>query len=214
MEPVMFLQWLPDGEYKEALTVLVEVSRSLNVRYRDVRDKDQASREISDWFAQPGDNAQYLFIGAHGITDGGICIGIGATGEDHEHLSWQELWEVVHSLDGGLWLGACRSSECAAGFDPLIADSRAPRHPYIVGFERDIDACEIKVVLRQLVGLAQRAGVHVDEELALVLAAVPGTRVELWYPARTNAGLRKYIRQEDFPAEVGGSLIDFLQRGG
>ncbi len=211
MEPVMFLQWLPDDEYKEALAVLVDVSNEINVRYRDVQCKDQALAAICEWLDQ--DNAQYLFIGAHGIKDGGDCIGIGATGDDQDHFTWQELWGLVHGLDGGLWLGACRSSECAAGFDPFLGNSAASRHPYIVGFSEDICAGEIEKVLRKFVEFAQRADIHVDEEINLIRAEIGETSVEMFYPARLKPGERKYVSEEAFPEEVGRSLRDFLKTG-
>src|SRR5437868_1437434 len=108
-KPILLLQWLPPGEYRDARKALAEFAATVNIEYADVQTKASAKQAFDKWLATSDGNTQFPFIGGHGVQDAGKSIGIGATGNPDEFATWSELWQWMASgkVSGGLWLGGC-----------------------------------------------------------------------------------------------------------
>jgi hypothetical protein len=215
--PICLLQWLRPGEYREIRASLQKFAAEINIKHSDVQTEEQASQALKSWFQGSVGNAQFCFIGAHGLrTLRGTTVGIGATGRTGGHASWRELWNwfAREELIGGLWLGACRSSEAAAALSPLLATAVRPAIPYIYGFKDEIyPAPEIEQILLKLIEFTRMDPVvWLDEELKLLRAAVPGTAIELYYPASTSPHRVEYLNVDQLPARMGITFRQLLER--
>jgi hypothetical protein len=214
--PILLLQWLAPNEYHETRNVLSEFAKKVNIRHANVQLTAAAAQAVEDWLLTNPSNTQYPFIGAHGIkAPNGKCIGIGASGKQDEFAPWTEVWDWFRkgTVSGGLWLGACRSSEAAVALSPLLATALRYVIPYIVGFREEIYTPEIERILVQLIRNTDtdKKVVYLDEELAVLRAAVKDTAVELFYPAHTLAGSVEYVNVDDFEEKVGISFRSHLE---
>ena len=118
--------------------------------------KSEAEDALRTWFRDSAGNTQYCFIGAHGIVDStGTAIGIGASGEATEFVDWKELWKwfAQGELTGGLWLGACRSTDAAVALSPFLTNVQIAI-PQIYGFSDSIYPPEILLILLKLIAFS------------------------------------------------------------
>jgi hypothetical protein len=174
----------------------------------------EAKSALEEWFQDGSDNKQYCFIGAHGIPGpDGTAIGIGASRNSDEFVSWKELWSwFSHGrLEGGLWLGACKSSDAATALSPFLSSGPASiRHIY--GFSGEIYPKEIKQVLLKLLEFTSiNNRPYLDEELALLRKAIPNTKIELYYPACTLARVHEFVNVDEMPEKIGITFRKLLE---
>jgi hypothetical protein len=213
--PILLLQWLPAGEYRETQTALAQFAPKVNIDHVDVLTKEQAKRAIEKWLLANKGNTQYLFVGAHGIPDDhGKIIGIGASSASDEFATWHEIWQWMGKgeITGGLWLGACDSADAAKGFTPLLAGGACLVVKYIVGFNAEIWPKDIENVLLRLLGNTSPDNiVYLDEELELIRQDVPDTKAVMFYPAHTKAGSSEYVNVDEFEHHVGKSFRQHLE---
>jgi hypothetical protein len=212
--PISLIQWLKSDEYHETQVALATFADEVNIYHRDVLTKAEAARAVRTWFQESTGNTQYCFLGTHGITDqAGTAIGIGASGNADEFVAWQELWEwYAHcELEGGLWLGACKSSDAAAALSPFLASKPQLAIPHIYGFAESIYPSEIQQILLKLLEFTRIENPPwLDEELVQLRAAVPGTKIELYYPASTLAGSSEYVNVDEMPEKTGVTFRQLL----
>ncbi len=216
--PISLIQWLTeDDEHRETQVALARFADEVNIHHADVLTRVQAGDALRTWFRDSAGNAQYCFIGAHGVTDSmGVAIGIGASGKATEFVDWQELWNwfAQGDLRGGLWLGACKSSEAAAALSPFLTGVQTAI-PHIYGFSDSIYPAEIRQILLKLIGFTSIDNPPwLDEELEQLRAAVPGTKIELFYPASTKSGTREYVNVDDMLERVGLTFRQLLEQKG
>lgn len=213
--PISLIQWLRPGEYHETQVALAAFAGEVNIYHSDVLTKAEAARALQTWFQENVGNTQYCFLGAHGITEGaGAVIGIGASGKAGEFVSWQELWDwyAQGELKGGLWLGACKSSSVAAALSPFLTGTPQLAIPYIYGFGESIYPSEIQQILLKLLEFTRIENPPwLDEELAQLRTAVPGTKIELYYPASTSTGRREYVNVDEMPQKIGATFRRLLE---
>ena len=202
-KPIVFIQWLKPSEYSEARAVIREyATRDDEIAFHDVATKAEAVAVLRQ---HSGDgDCQFLFIGTHGGVNG-----IGTSSSDL--LTWRELWNEICKWRERpvLWLGACRSSLCAAAWTPLPTDKQAVQ--WIVGFATPIYPKEIKNILGRLVGMTTVSPiVFVDEEIPRLRKEFPSTQAEMFYPAHFD---RKngFLKTDDFMSKLGVTFKVFLQ---
>ena len=193
-KPLLLLQWLQDGEYKETRSALAKYSGGVNIEPADVTTKVDAVGAIRNWLSE-NSNTQYMFIGTHGIRDENKnCIGLGATGADY--LDWHELLNLLRVAESPpvLWLGACKSSEVANAWTRLSL--QAPPVSWIVGFTESIYPSEIERVLDQLLRMSSFSDfVFLDEELPKIRELIPGASVDYYYPISDREGRIIYANE-------------------
>jgi hypothetical protein len=213
--PISLIQWLKPGEYRETREALISFADEVNIYHADVLTKAQAQKALRTWFEESAGNSQYCFIGAHGITGpAGTAIGIGASEEATEFVEWQELWNWFEEgeLTGGLWLGACRSSDAAAALSPFLRGVNTAI-PHIYGFSEPIYPAEIEQILLKLLEFTSIDNPPwLDEELAQLRAAAPDTKIELFYPASTMNGTREYMNVDDMPRMINKTFRELLEQ--
>ncbi len=117
-EPISLIQWVGQHEYKEAAKVAEKYGHEVHLYHREVGGKDEAEIAIRDWL-NGNANAQHCFLGTHGVREEetGETLGIGATGDPETFALWSDVWRWFDRrplFEGGLWLGACRSSAAAS----------------------------------------------------------------------------------------------------
>jgi hypothetical protein len=215
--PISLIQWLEPDEYREAQDALNAFEHEVNIYHADVLTKQEAKSALEAWFRDGSGNKQYCFLGAHGITDpDGTAIGIGSSGKPDRFVSWEELWNWYSQweLEGGLWLGACKSSEAAAALSPFLRSGPVSiRHFY--GFSKSIYPDEIRQVLQKLLEFTRIESLpYLDEELALLRAAIPGTTIELHYAAHTLAGVTEFVNVDEMPEKLGITFRQLLENNG
>jgi hypothetical protein len=214
--PISLIQWLKPDEYHETQVALATFAGEVNIYHFDVLTKEGAARALQTWLKESAGNTQYCFLGAHGITDpAGTAIGIGASEDVDESVTWQELWNwfAQGELKGGLWLGACKSSNAAAALSPFLAGNPQLAIPHIYGFAESIYPSEIEQVLVKLLEFSRIENPPLlDEELAQLRAAVPRTRIELYYPASTLTGASEYVNLDEMPEKVGMTFRQLLEQ--
>jgi hypothetical protein len=175
----------------------------------------EAKSALDTWFRDGSVNKQYCFLGAHGIPDPeGTAIGIGASRNSDEFVSWEELWTWFShgKLEGGLWLGACKSSDAAAALSPFLSSGPVSiRHFY--GYSESISSKEIGQVLLKLLEFTSIDNFpSLDEELALLRKAIPNTKIELYYPARTLAGVNEFVNVDEMYEKIGSTFRELLEK--
>ena len=210
---------LPLGDYQETRAVLAQFAKSVNIEHSDdVKTKAQAEKAVAAWLTANQDNTQFPFIGAHGILDrNDKCIGLGASGGAGAFATWQEVWDWFSKgeVTVGLWLGACKSSDAAAAFSPIMAAGRRCPFEYILGFRESIYPKEIEAILRQSIKNTNlRNCVYLDQELDSLRAAAPGTTVEKFYRAHSLAKVVEYVNVDEFVKRVGVTFRKHLENGG
>jgi hypothetical protein len=206
--PISLIQWLPASEYQETQAILSSYAQTVNMFHRSVKSAADAQSAVSAWL-NGNTNSQYCFIGTHGSPDV-----IGASSQPGAFASWSEVWSWFsqHQLLGGLWLGACKSSSAAEAFSRLLS-TQGDVIPYFYGFSEEIYPREIEAILGCLIEFSDIN--HLSDlasELDLLRNAVPGTTVELYYPARTLNGAARYVSVDRFEEEVGDTFSDFLDQ--
>lgn len=182
----------------------------IDISHFDVHSKNEARRAISSWLNN-NPNSQFLFIGAHGITDHDRSIGLGSSAEDF--VTWQELWEWlgVALYAPVLWLGACKSSDAAIAWSPFPSSPR--RVEWIAGFRTAIYPIEIKKILLRLMRTTSiNPIIFVDDQLEYLRREIPATTVQLFSPAYTLNKQCEYVDVDEFDAKVGMSFRDFLNQ--
>jgi hypothetical protein len=212
--PISLIQWLEPNEYRETRDALNAFEHVVNIYHADVLTKLEAKSALEAWFQDGSGNKQYCFLGAHGITNpDGTAIGIGASGEPDEFVRWEELWNwyAQWELEGGMWLGVCKSSDAAAALSPFLSSGPVSiRHFY--GFSESIYPKEIRQVLLKLLEFTRIESLpYLDEELALLRAAIPGTTIELYYAANTLAGVYEFVNVDEMPEKVGMTFRQLLE---
>jgi hypothetical protein len=217
--PICLLQWLERGEYSETTAALATFAHKVNIEHAEVRTKLQAERFAREWFKNNDGNAQYCFVGSHGILDStGVAIGIGASSSADEYAEWKEIWDWCADghLIGGLWLGACKSSHAAAALSSVLGHALRPAIPYIYGFREEIYPYpEIEQILLKLIEFTDTDRiVSLPEELDLLRTAVPGTAIELYYPAALPGGRTEYVSVDLMPKEIGMTFPELLENQG
>jgi hypothetical protein len=216
ISPIALIQWLKPNEYRETKVALAKFAGEVNMYHSDVLTKEAAAHALQTWFQQSAGNTQYCFLGAHGITDqAGTAIGIGSSGRTGEFVTWQELWDwyAQCELEGGLWLGACKSSDAAAALSPFIAGKPQLAIPHIYGFSESIYPSEIQQILLKLLEFTSIDNpLCLDEELAQLRAAVPGTKIELYYPAATLTGSSEYVSVDEMLEKTGVTFRQLLEQ--
>jgi len=178
--------------------------------HRSVELAADAQSAVSEWL-NGNTNAQYCFIGTHGNTDL-----IGSSSQAGAFVSWDEVWSWFspHRLLGGLWLGACKSSSAAEAFSRLLS-TQGNVIPYFYGFAEEIYPPEIEAILGSLIEFSDADHLtDLASELNVLRSAVPGTKVELYYPAATRNGAARYVNFDRFEDEVGITFSEFLDRNG
>jgi hypothetical protein len=214
--PISLIQWLKPNEHHETKVALAKFASEVNIYCSDVLTKAEAAHALQTWFEQSTGNAQYCFLGAHGITDrAGTAIGIGSSEKAGEFVTWQELWNwyAQSELDGGLWLGACKSSDAAAALSPFIAGNPQLAIPYIYGFAESIYPSEIQQILLKLLEFTCFENPPwLDEELAQLRATVPGTKIELYYPASILTGGSEYVNVDEMLEKTGVAFCQLLEQ--
>jgi hypothetical protein len=218
--PISLIQWLKPDEYRETKPALARFADEVNIYHADVLTKKQAEDALQTWFRDSAGNSQYCFIGAHGVLGPtGAAIGIGASGEAGEFVDWQELWnwfaQDKRELRGGLWLGACKSSDAAVSLSPFLTSGLTVAIRYIYGFSDCIYPPEIEQILSKLL---EFTGIenppYLDEELEQLRVAVPNTKIELFYPASTKSGTSEYVNVDDMPEGIGKTFRQLLEDNG
>jgi hypothetical protein len=216
--PISLIQWLKAHEYRETKAALASYAEEVKIYCTDVSTKVQAEDALRTWSRDSAGNTQYCFIGAHGVEGpAGVAIGIGASGKATEFVDWQELWNWFEQgdLKGGLWLGACKSGDAAAALSPFLTSRARIAIPHIYGFSDPIYPIEIEQILSKLIEFTRINNFPwLDEELGQLRAAVPGTKIELFYPATTKDGTREYVNVDDMPDRVGLTFRQLLEREG
>jgi hypothetical protein len=213
--PISLVQWLKPGEYRETEVALRDFANEVSIYHADVLTKEEARSALAKWFQESAGNAQYCFIGAHGVTesDDGPAIGLGASGVPSEFVHWEELWNwfAQWQLKGGLWLGACKSSDAASALSPFLS-SGSMAIPHFYGFSESIYPPEIQQILSTLL---EFTGIeyppYLDEELALLRAALPATKIELYYPAHTLTGTNEFVNVDEMPERTGMTFSQLLE---
>jgi hypothetical protein len=212
--PMSLIQWLSAHEYKEAGQAVLAYKSEVDFFYRDLGLKQEAALAIGEWLAE-NDNTQNCFIGTHGIRNlNGEILGIGAAGDRDRFATWEEVWNWFGSgrFLGGLWLGSCYSSAAAEAFAPLWATSRQLLVPYIFGFSDSILPKEIEEILFKLIDFSDiNNRLYLDQQLDGLRRAVPGTKIELFYPAADKSGYQRYVNVDRFDEEVGISFSQHLE---
>jgi len=213
--PISLVQWLKPGEYRETEVALRDFTNEVSIYHADVLTKEEARSALAKWFQESAGNAQYCFLGTHGVTesDDGPAIGLGALGVPSKFVHWEELWNwfAQWELKGGLWLGACKSSDAASALSPFLS-SGSTAIPHVYGFSESIYPPEIQQILSKLLEFTRiEDRPYLDEELTLLRAAVPATKIELYYPAHTLAGANKYVNVDKMPEEVGMTFRQLLE---
>jgi hypothetical protein len=206
--PISLIQWLPSSEYQETQTILSSYAQTVNMFHRSVELAADAEYTVSEWL-NGNTNAQYCFIGTHGNSDI-----IGASSHSGAFASWNDVWGWFsqHRLLGGLWLGACKSSSAAEAFSRLLA-TEGDVIPYFYGFSEEVYPPEIEAILGCLIEFSDIN--HLSDlasELDLLRNAVPGTKVELYYPAAIRNGAARYVSVDRFEEEVGVTFSKFLDQ--
>jgi hypothetical protein len=217
--PISLIQWLKvDDKDRETQAALARFADEVNINHADVLTGVQAEDALREWFRGSAGNAQYCFIGAHGVTDStDVAIGIGASGEAMEFVDWQELWNwfAQGDLKGGLWLGACKTSDAAAALSPFLTSGVRAAIPHIYGFSDSIYPAEIRQILLKLIEFTSIENPpYLDQELEQLRAAVPYTKVELFYPATTKTGTMEYVNVDDMPDKIGMTFRELLESEG
>lgn len=216
--PISLIQWLKGGQHREAQTALKRFAdtHKVNIFHDDVLKKAQAEHALQRWFGDSAGNSQYCFIGAHGIKgETGTAIGIGASDNPGEFVTWGELWKwfVQGHLMGGLWLGACESSDAAVALSPSLTGCVGPAIPYIYGFSESIHSKEIEKILLKLIEFTRIENFpYLPEELGLIRAAVPGSKIEMFYPACTLSGTKEYVNVDWMLEKTGLTFRELLER--
>jgi hypothetical protein len=212
--PICLIQWLEANEYRETRCALKTFAQEVNIYHADVLRKLEAKSALEAWLQGGSGNKQYCFLGAHGITDpDGKAIGIGASGKPDEFVRWQELWNwyAQGELEGGLWLGACKSSDAAAALSPFLSNGPVSfRHFY--GFSESIYPKEVRQVLLKLLEFTRPEKFpFLDEELDMLRQVIPDTAIELFYAARTVEGSVEFVNVDDMPTKVGMTFRELLE---
>jgi hypothetical protein len=217
-QPISLIQWLEADEDREAQAALKSYAEEVNIYHADVLTKAQAAHALGKWFRGNAGNCQYCFIGAHGIeATTGTAIGIGASAKADEFVRWKELWEwfAQGELIGGLWLGACKSSDAAVALSPFLTSCVHIAIPYICGFSESICSDEIERILLKLIEFTGIDNLlFLDEELEQLRVALQGTKIEMFYPACTLSGTREYVNVDDMLKKVGLTFRQLLERKG
>ncbi|MGB2602487.1 MAG: hypothetical protein WBC78_02750 [Candidatus Sulfotelmatobacter sp.] len=214
-KPICLIQWLKaNDKFRETQAALACFADSVNIYHADVLTKEQAEMALQTWFRDSAGNTQYCFIGAHGIEDPpGTAIGIGASVKAAEFANWQELWNwfARGNLKGGLWLGACMSSDAAVALSPFVENDH-PAIPHIYGFSDKIYPPEIMLILLKLIAFTDPNNFpYLDEEIGLLRAAVPTTKVELFDPEITKSGSWEYMNVDDMPKKINMRFRQLLE---
>ena len=212
--PISLIQWLGPAEYKEAAEAVRAHGKEVDFCYREATTRDEARDSVRDWL-KGNSNAQNCFIGTHGIVDGTEeVLGVGPTGQKGAFASWNELWQWFDSappLLGGLWLGACYSHAAASAFSELWRSSGQLLVPYVFGFSDSIDATEIEKVLMKLIEFSDiNCEADLDSQLTILRSAVPGTKIQLFYPAADKHHCNRYVNVDEYENEVGISFSEQL----
>jgi len=122
-------------------------------------------------------------------------------------------WFAQGKLIGGLWLGACKSSDAAVALSPFLTGCVQIAIPYICGFSESIYPDEIEGILLKLI---EFTGIDnfpfLDEELEQLRAAVQGTKIEMFYPACTLSGTTEYVNVDEMPGKVGLTFRQLLEQ--
>jgi len=218
--PISLIQWRDPrkNEYPETWDALVSFAEEVPLAHAEVRTAEDVKLALAKWFHNSPNNAQYSYIGAHGlVTPEGKCVGIGASLNTNEHAKWDEVWTwyTQGELLGGLWLGACGTRDAADALTGFLQTAERVVIPYIYGFRDPKNVSpsrELKPILLKLIELTRTNDVvWLDEELAMLRRAVPHTTVELYYPAFTTAGQRKYVNVDTIETEVGMPFRHLLE---
>jgi len=208
-KPVCLLQWLPKNEYRETKKALNEYLEKIEISLYDVQSKKGAHSAIKKWLTH-NSNAQYLFIGAHGIKDDNDnSIGIGSS--DEEFVTWEELWKWLAMSKSPivLWLGACKSSDVARAWSPTPSNTKNVE--WITSFNTDIETIEIE---RSLLKLLYTTGIdnikYLDEQLQYYRSELQNIPIEQYYPVDTNDGKYEYVNVERIIEKVGCNIKEYL----
>lgn len=156
--PISLIQWLRPNEYRETRDAFDEFAHEAEIYHADVLTKMEAKTALERWFQDGAGNKQYCFLGSHGVEgSNGKAIGIGASGAPDEFVSWEELWNwyARWEFEGGLWIGACKSSDAAAALSPFLS-SGPVSIPHFYGFSESVYPKEIRQVLLKLIELTSR----------------------------------------------------------
>jgi hypothetical protein len=85
--------------------------------------------------------------------------------------------------------------------------------PHIYGFSEPIYPAEIQQILSKLIEFTRLDDfLWLDEELAQLRAAVPDTKIELFYPASTKSGPREYMNVDDMPKKINKTFRELLEQ--
>jgi len=202
-KPIAFIQWLRPCEYRETREVLTTyASRTDEIALHNTDTKADVITALADH--SKDDVCQFLFIGTHGNS-----TGIGTTTADF--MTWAELWNELSRWKAPpvLWLGACKSSHCAGAWTPLPSSKCTVQ--WIVGFATAIYPKEIKNVLESLVAMTTVSPItYVDEEIPRIRRDVPGTAVEMFYPAYFDKK-HGFLNTDDFTKKLSKDFKAFLQ---
>lgn len=213
--PISLIQWLKGDEYHETQAALTCFAGKVKIYQADVLTKAQAEHALRTWFRDSERNSQYCFIGAHGVLDATrAAIGIGASGKASEFVKWQELWNwfAEGHLVGGLWLGACKSSDAAVSLSAFLATSVQIAIPYIYGFSDSIYPPEIEKILKKLIAFTDPDNcLWLYEELAEMREVVKDTKIEMYYPAHTLSGTEEYVNVDEMPEKTGVTFRRLLK---
>lgn len=214
-EPISLIQWLGQHEYKEAAKVAEKYGHEVYLFHREVGSKGETETAIREWL-DGNVNAQHCFLGTHGVRDGEThkILGIGATGDPGAFALWSEVWQwfdEAQQFRGGLWLGACCSSTAASAFTEFYNQSHQLLVPHIFGFNDEIYETEIEAILSKLIEFSRIDGSpDLDLQLKELRAAVPDTKIELFYPANDKQYRNRYINVDEFESEVGITFSEHL----
>ena len=220
--PISLIQWhdRTKSQYAETWDALVSFAEEVPLAHSEVQRAEDVKRALAEWFQKSPGNAQYSYVGAHGlITQEGKCVGIGASLNPNEYAKWDEVWTwyTQGELLGGLWLGGCRTSDAATGMTPLLQTAERVSIPYIYGFSDPnvSPSKELKPILLKLIELTRTDDIEwLDDELAILRRTVSNTTVELYYPAFTKAGQRKYVNVNTIEDEVRSDLSTAIGESG
>lgn len=207
--PVLLIQWLKPGEYRETRAVVKKFAdKNPLLDLHDIGDK-AAFLESLRLLAKEED-CQFLFIGSHGVKDSeGKCIGIGKSGTDF--ILWADLWKELKEARRApvLWLGACSSSRCADAWSPFPSVDCAVK--WLVGLDKNVYPKEIAAVLQSLVEMTSLNNiVYADQEIPRLQDLIPETSVQMHYPVHLN-GEYQFLETSQFPTVFGKTFKEHLE---
>lgn len=212
--PVCLIQWLAPRKSSEVADAWANFTKTTNISPHAVSSKSAAIEALSVWLAT--DNAQFLYIGSHGIRNWWMpwkYIGIGRRSDDF--FTWDELGSLLMTAREPpvVWLGACGSSAAARAWTPIGNSVRPAAR--LTTFANAISPQVCAQLLDQCLkdtGMESGVIVHADEELPRLRNQLPCIKVQQFYPAKQRDGVRAYVNIDHFVEKVGVDFETYLDQ--